>query len=137
VSRPRGLAGVASSPALAFPPETLVAHIPFAFNVRNETLPPGDYRITTISDLDRQVLEIRSKDGRHAVITFSEDAPAARSTTTPTLVFDRYGHMSFLHAIRLPEETGAVFEPSRSEIQAARGVTSEQATHGSGGKTTP
>jgi hypothetical protein len=126
-----GLAAVSSRPALAMAPETVVAHIPFAFNVRNETLPPGDYRLHPLSDLDRQVLEIRSTDGRHAAVVFSEDAPSASPNAKPELVFDRYGQMDFLHAVKLPEATGAILEPSRSEVQAARAIASEQAAHGS------
>lgn len=126
-----GLAALSSHPALAMAPETLVVHIPFAFSVSDETLPPGDYRLHPLSDADRHVLEVRSADGRHAAVVFSEDAPAASRTAKPELVFDRYGQMEFLHAIQLPEATGAILKPSRSEVQAARAVASEQAAHGS------
>jgi hypothetical protein len=115
-----GLAAVSSSPALAFPPETVVANIPFAFSVDNETLPPGEYQINPVSDLDRQVLEVRSTDGRHAVLVFTQDGSTARSTAAPRLIFDSYGQMKFLHAIRLPDETAAVLQASRSEVEAAR-----------------
>jgi hypothetical protein len=129
-----GLTAVSSRPALAMPPETLVAHIPFAFNVRDETMPPGDYRVQQLSDLEPQLLEVRSTDGRRTAIVFSEDAPSARGTTKPELVFDRYGQMEFLHAIELPKETGAVFEPSSSEVQAARAFAAEHTAHAPAGK---
>jgi hypothetical protein len=43
------------------------------------------------------------------------------------LVFDRYGKQEFLHAIRVPEEEGAVLPPSRPEIQAARAYAAQEA----------
>lgn len=132
-----GLAAVPSRPALAMPPQTLLAHIPFAFSVQDETLPPGDYRIQQLGDLDPDLLEVRSVDGRHTAIVFSEEGRAEPRTGKPTLVFDRYGQMKFLHAIDVPSETGATFEPTRSEIQAARAVACEHAAHASAGKTGP
>jgi hypothetical protein len=129
-----GLTAVSSRPALAMPPETLVAHIPFAFNVRDETMPPGDYRVQQLSDLEPQLLEVRSTDGRHTAIVFSEDARPASRAAKPKLVFDRYGQMEFLHAIEVPSETGAVLEPSRSEIQAARAFAAEHTAHAPAGK---
>ena len=132
-----GLAALSSRPALAMAPESLRVHIPFAFSVQNETMPPGDYGIHPLSDTDRQVLELRSTDGHHVVLVFSEDAPSAGRTAKPELVFDRYGQLEFLHAIQLPDETGAILEASRSEVQAARMLASKQAAHGSAGKLSP
>jgi hypothetical protein len=124
-----GFVAVSSSPALALAPETLEAKIPFAFNVSNVTLPAGEYRINPVSDLDPQVVEIRSTDGRHAVVVLSEDAPVGPPRTKPELVFDRYGQQEFLRAIKLPEEPGASLGPSRSEIDAARAASSHRTTH--------
>ena len=119
-----GLTAFTPSPAAAFAPDLVTAHIPFAFSVRNETLPAGDYEILRVSDVDRDALEIRSTDGRHAVIFLSHDASPGLPGTTPELVFDRYGKLEFLHAIRLPEEAGALLNTSHSEVQAARHVSS-------------
>ena len=119
-----GLAAFAPSPAAAFAPDLVTAHIPFAFSVHNVTLPAGDYEILGVSDVDRDALEIRSADGRHAVVFLSHESRAGLPGTTHELVFDRYGSLMFLHAIRLPEESGAALNPSRSELQAARSVPS-------------
>jgi hypothetical protein len=132
-----GLAALSSGPALAMPPETLLVHVPFAFSVQDETFPAGDYQIHPLSDVDRQVLELRSTDGRHAVFVPGEDAPTASRTAQPELVFHRYGRTEFLHAIHLPEGTGTVLEASRSEVAAARVLASEHAAHGSAGKVSP
>jgi hypothetical protein len=119
-----GLAAVVSSPALALGPETLKAHIPFAFSVDNVTLPPGDYRIKPLSDLSPDVVVIRSTDGRHAVVAMATDAAPAHSSDTPQLVFDHLGKREFLRAVRVPDETGADLPSSRTEIDAARAVAS-------------
>jgi hypothetical protein len=132
-----GLAALSSGPALAMPPETLLVHVPFAFSVQDETFPAGDYEIHPLSDLDRQVLELRSTDGRHAVFVPSEDAPTASHTAQPELVFHRYGANEFLHAVQLPQGAGAVLEASRSELEAARALASEHAAHGPAGKVSP
>jgi hypothetical protein len=118
-----GLAASFASPALALAPERLAVHVPFAFSVADETLPAGDYSISPLSDVDRDVLEIRSADGRKAVLVGSEDGEPASRTSKPELVFDRYGNQEFLHAIRLPEETGAVLTASEAELQAVRAQT--------------
>jgi len=115
-----GLVALASVPAFAMAPETLVVHIPFAFSVRNETLPAGDYTVRPINDLDRNVLEIRSADGRHAVVVLTLDAAGERRGAAPQLVFDRYGKKGFLRAVELPEQPGANLPASPSEIKAAR-----------------
>jgi hypothetical protein len=126
-----GLAALASSPALALAPEPIVVHVPFEFSVANETLPAGDYRINPLNDLDRDVLEIRSTDGHHAVLTFVEDGPIASGTAEPDLVFDRYGTKEFLRVVRLPREPEAIVEPTGAEIAAARGVAADGAAPGS------
>jgi hypothetical protein len=132
-----GLAALSSSPALALDPETIVVHVPFAFSVADETLPAGDYRINPLNDLDRQVLEIRSADGHHAVLTFVEDGPSTSRNAEPELVFDRYGTKEFLRVVRMPQEPEAIVEPSRSESEAARVLTTDGAAHGSAGNVNP
>jgi hypothetical protein len=117
-----GLVAVASSPALALGPERLKAHIPFAFSVDNVTLPPGDYRIKPLSDLDSNVVEIRSTDGHHAVLVMTENTAPENRTAQTELVFDRVGTRDFLRAIRVPEETGATVPRTRTEIDAVRTV---------------
>jgi hypothetical protein len=129
-----GLAALSSSPALALAPEALVVHVPFAFSVADETLPAGDYRINPLNDLQPQVLEIRSADGRHAVLTFVQDGPVTSRSGEPELIFDRYGAKEFLRVVRLPQETEAILGPSRAEMEASQG---EGAAHGSAGHVSP
>jgi hypothetical protein len=125
-----GLVAVVSSPALALGPETLKAHIPFAFSVDNVTLPPGDYRIKPLSDFAPDVVVIRSTDGHHAVVVMAEDTSPARRSAIPQLVFDRFGKREFLRVIRVPEEPGAQLPSTQAEIDAARALGShDSAAH--------
>ena len=121
-----GFVAVAAGPAFAMGPETIVVHVPFAFSVYNVTMPAGDYRVHPLSDLDHNVVEIRSVDGQHAALVLTEDAPAEGRGAHPELVFDRYGRKNFLHAVELPEALGATLPTTRSEIMAARALASHQ-----------
>ncbi len=115
-----GLLALAAGPAFAMAPETVVVHVPFAFSVRNVTMPPGDYRISPASAVDLSLVEIRSEDGRHGALVLTTPASAERASAQPELVFDRYGKKSFLRAVELPSELGATLPSTRSEITAAR-----------------
>jgi hypothetical protein len=128
------LAALSASPALAMANENIVVHVPFAFNVGDKTLPAGDYRVNALNSAESQVVEVRSTDGRYAALALTvEGSPGARGTQ-PEVVFDKYGTKEFLHAVRLPEEMGAVLEPSAAEREAARELTAPKAAHVSDGK---
>jgi len=124
-----GIAGVASSPAFALGPEILTAHVPFAFGVGSRTFPAGNYEITTLSELDRQVVEIQSRDGRYSTFVMTDEATPGGRGTHAELIFDRYGTHEFLHAIHLPYDDGATLRISRSEFQAARDLAEKAALH--------
>jgi hypothetical protein len=121
-----GLAALAAVPAFAMDPETVVAHVPFAFTVHEVTLPAGDYTIRPMDEFNLNVVEIRSEDGRYGAFVLTNDAPAERSSAKPQLVFDRYGTKSFLRAVELPDELGATLPTSRSEVAAARELATDQ-----------
>ncbi len=122
-----------SSPAQAFPAEQLNAHIPFAFQIRDVTLPAGDYTIEQVNLNDQRLLSIRSKDGRHAVYFYVDDvAPRTRSGQAQ-LVFDRLGVADFLRSIRVPEEGRASISTAPAEVAAARKVASESQSPSSSG----
>jgi hypothetical protein len=89
-------------------------------------MPAGDYRVHPLSDLENNVVEIQSMDGRHAALVLTGDAPAEARGAQPEVVFDRYGKKNFLHAVELPEELGAALPTTHSEIMAARALASHQ-----------
>jgi hypothetical protein len=64
------------------------AHIPFAFRLPDAKLPPGDYEIRQASDIDPELLEIRSKGARHATFFMAESSAARHGVARPSLVFE-------------------------------------------------
>jgi hypothetical protein len=113
-----GLAAFSASPALALAHETLQVHVPFAFSVADKTLPAGDYFVKPLNDQEPPILEVRSTDGRYAALSLTLSASPGARGSHPELVFEKHGSEEFLHAIRLPGVSGAVLEPSASELAA-------------------
>ena len=127
-----GFAALASGPAFAMAPEVLVAHVPFAFTVGSVTLPAGDYRVRPLNDLDNNVLEIQSTDGRHSALVLTTDAPSEGRGVPPQLMFDRYGNRDFLRTVELPEEAGASLPSTAAEVAAARQLATRKAHRAAG-----
>ena len=98
-----------------------MAHVPFAFEVGDSTLPPGEYTLRQIDDLDPNVLELRSRDGGRALLFFVNDTGTrAAAAVPPELVFDRYGEKRFLRAVRLEDGARELVAASPDELAAAR-----------------
>ena len=70
------------------------ANIPFGFTVNNRVLPAGTY---TISSLSPYAVEVRNVKGRIAELSAVHNDD--KRSTTPVLVFQRYGNQYFLHEI--------------------------------------
>jgi len=101
--------------------DRLLAHVPFAFEVADVHMPPGDYTIREGDSQDLGLLEIRSSDSRHAAFVFAEDDGVRRHVEShPRLVFDRYGDQRFLRVVRLENGEGERLSASRDEFAAAR-----------------
>ena len=70
------------------------ANIPFDFTVNNDVLPAGTY---TISSLSQYAVMVRNENGH--IAEFSAVHNEDKRSTTPVLVFQRYGNQYFLHEI--------------------------------------
>ena len=70
------------------------ANIPFDFTLNNDVLPAGTY---TISSLSQYAVMVRNENGH--VAEFSAVHNEDKRSTTPVLVFQRYGNQYFLHEI--------------------------------------
>ena len=75
------------------------ADIPYAFVVRDTTLPAGKYIVKVLDDTSLNLLEIRSADGRTAVSFETESTQADRTPRQTELVFNRIGNQYFLSQI--------------------------------------
>jgi hypothetical protein len=70
------------------------ANIPFDFTVSDKVLPAGTY---TISSLSPNAIQVRNANGHVAELSIVRDDD--KRSTTPVLVFQRYGNQYFLHEI--------------------------------------
>ena len=68
--------GNVTARAQALSEGTIEADVPHAFIVKDTTLPAGRYTVKRLDDTEPQVLEIRSVNGRTAVIFEAENAQA-------------------------------------------------------------
>lgn len=101
---------------------TIVANIPHAFVVRDTTLPAGKYTIRVADATDLNVLEIRSADGRTAVVFETESVQANRAPGKSELVFDKIGDKYFLSQVFLKgDNSGNQLLKSRMERKLEEG----------------
>jgi hypothetical protein len=118
---------VAPSRAYAFGGEKVDAHVPFAFRVDGVRLPAGEYVIRRVDYLEPNLLRITSRYGVEEAFFMTDNASPVRPVRVPKLVFDQYGTQRFLHAIWLPDDTGAVVRVSPTEVLTARNMALERA----------
>jgi len=71
------------------------ANIPFAFDVRNATLPAGTYYVTLATLFD-DVIEVKSVDGRKSAIVMAPGIVEQAEAGQSRLVFQRIGDKYFL-----------------------------------------
>jgi hypothetical protein len=89
---------------------TVKANIPFDFTVNNNVLPAGTY---TISSVSPYAVQVRNVKGR--IAEFSAVHNDDKRSTTPVLVFQRYGNQYFLHEILAANALNVAVAPSKRE----------------------
>jgi hypothetical protein len=89
---------------------TVKASIPFDFTVNNNVLPAGTY---TISSVSPYAVQVRNVKGR--IAEFSAVHNDDKRSTTPVLVFQRYGNQYFLHEILAANALNVAVAPSKRE----------------------
>ena len=103
-----GLAATLTANAQIRSDATIRANIPYAFVVNNTTLPGGTY-VITVSDpygSDTSVLEIRSANGKTAVLFDTDPITGPRLAPQTELVFDKVGDTYFLSRVFLEGDGG-------------------------------
>ena len=121
-----GLFGVLAAPVIQAQSNTLVANIPFEFNVGKAVLPSGEYCIKPVNP---STLMIQSKQGHQAAMAITIGVSSHKGGDTGKLVFNRYGTQYFLSKVWRPgETTGRELLKSRVEIEVAKNVSKPQGT---------
>ena len=85
-----GIANVTARAQGLIDDTAIEADVPHAFIVRNTTLPAGKYTIKRVDYTQPNALEIRSADGRRAVIFETESTRATETPRQAEFVFDRF-----------------------------------------------
>jgi hypothetical protein len=87
---------------------TIRANIPYSFVVNNTTLPAGTYVITVVDPYasDLSVLEIRSANGKTAVLFETDPVTVLGLARQTELVFDKIGDTYFLSRVFLKGNEG-------------------------------
>jgi len=87
---------------------TIRANIPYTFVVNNTTLPAGTYVIGVLDPdaSDLSLLEIRSANGKTAVLFDTESVFVPGSAPQTELVFDKIGDTYFLSKVFLKGDEG-------------------------------
>ena len=103
-----GLAATLTANAQIRSDATIRANIPYSFVVNNTTLPAGTY-VLSVADpyaSDLTVLEIRSANGKTAVLFETQPVTDPRSAPQTELVFDKIGDTYFLSRVFLKGDEG-------------------------------
>jgi hypothetical protein len=113
------LSGFAASLSYA-EPSVLVTNIPFEFQVGNQTLPPGDYRLETQLTGSARMQLLRQVDTNRVVILSTLPIESQAEGPDPMLVFHRYGQTYFLAQIWNGTPEGRQLPESNREKEMAR-----------------
>lgn len=106
------LATVLAQPAArAQEPGTVIANIPFAFQVGSAQLGPGTYTLEN----DGDILWIKSKKGSAVMMVLKDSSP--KPSTDSAVVFHHYGSQYFLREVRTAGNEGFLWS---SETKAER-----------------
>lgn len=91
---------------------TMVANVPFSFELGSKHLAPGKY---TISTPLQGVVEIRSTTDAAMILAYS--GQSYKPTKTAKIVFDRYGDHYFLRQVWFNPEENTYLESSESKAE--------------------
>jgi hypothetical protein len=94
------------------------ANIPFDFTVSGKVLPAGTY---TISSLSPSAIQVRNANGHVAELSIVRDDD--KRSTTPVLVFNRYGNQYFLHEILAANALNVAVPRSKREQRRLQEAT--------------
>ena len=108
-----------TSPAQGQVAETgIMVDIPFAFMVRDTTLPAGQYTIRRVDSVNPNAMELSGADLTERLVFLVGSAQAVKQPDKTKLVFDRIGDQYFLSEIfEVGNTTGVELKKSRAERQ--------------------
>jgi hypothetical protein len=78
--------------------QTVKADIPFSFHAANQSLPAGEYEISTRNTV-ANVIVVRNTTGKQSLAAMTNKAPSNQTSDVSKLIFRRYGDQYFLAQI--------------------------------------
>jgi hypothetical protein len=130
--------GMASSFASPQIEGEIKVDVPFTFYVGNTELPAGQYTINRVLASNPDVLEIRTSDGKTAVLISGHPAQSPTTPAKTELIFKKYGNVAILSQIfeagnqegielpKLLQEERAGKGGAKSERQSVGGTSSKK-----------
>jgi len=97
--------------------DQIVIHIPYEFVVAGETLPPGTYRVSRLSETEPEVLILSSLEGRAGLMIRSSEVES-KLADKPAVSFEQIDGQHFLNRIETADHVFTI-PVSRSEIVRA------------------
>jgi hypothetical protein len=88
-----------SSSGLAQSSHVIVASIPFGFNVREVSLPAGDYEVTFARHESKTIVWLKNSENKALINVISFAGEDKRLQDNAYMVFNRYGGQYFLSQI--------------------------------------
>lgn len=104
------------------------ANVPHAFIVNDKTLPAGKYTVKRLDDTRPNVLEIRSADGRNAVVFEAESVQGNQIPSDAELVFNKVGDQYFLSKIWTSDSSFG-YQVAKTKAEKAAEDGNVQAEH--------
>lgn len=122
-----GLGATLTSTAQIESDARIRANIPYSFVVNNTTLPAGSYEVTVVEQTELNTLEIRSTNGKTAVVFETDPTEANRVMPKSELVFDKIGDTYFLSRVFLTGDQSGNQLPKSKMLKKleAKGLKSE------------
>jgi len=119
---------VAAAALFAVPAQAaqVEVHVPFSFTVNSETLPPGDYRVS--SDAGDGVLFVRGFTGGAFAVTNRVDSS---TETDAKLVFNKYGDQYVLREAWMGDGSARELPESSFERGLKEKARNDEAAPGS------
>jgi hypothetical protein len=106
-------------PALAQDNNGVKFKAPFAFQVRDITMPAGSYRVTQ-PDIDVAVLLVQDAGGSHSALVAYTPVDDLNRQPKTEVGFKKYGHVEFMNRITIADEDIEIrLSQSKAEERAA------------------
>lgn len=102
--------------------QTVKADIPFTFQAANQTLPAGQYEVSTRNAVANTII-VRNTESKQALTAMVHKAPSRQTPEVSKLIFRRYGDQYFLAQIFVAGRTeGTELLRTKAERRLVKGM---------------